>query len=167
MKQKTTKWIILAAIATAALSLTACRKSADPNAASASSQALPIVVSGTTDSAASSIALPTIPAGNAAANSSLSTEEANSGAAAVDSSAAAASEIDKNETDNGEPSGEGNTGTLNAGVNFRSSASNDDDDNIIDTIEEGEEVTILGKEGEWYHIEYNGEEGYVKSEYID
>lgn len=162
MKQKTTKWIVIAAIATAAISLTACRKSADPNAASASSQALPIVVSGTTDSTASSTALPVIPAGST--TDALSTVEANSG---VDSAVAAAEAIDQNETDSGAPSGEGNTGTLNDGVNMRSSASNDDDENIINTIEEGETVTILGKEGDWYHIEYEGEEGYVKAEYID
>ncbi|MEE3420967.1 MAG: SH3 domain-containing protein [Lachnospiraceae bacterium] len=154
MRQKTTKWIVIAAIATTALSLTACRNSADPNAASTSSQALPIVLSGTSDSSTSSTTLPTIP--TSGATNTLSTTDVTSGVDSTASSDTTSSTYD-----------ESRTGTLNTGVNLRSSASNENNDNIINTIEEGETVTILGSDNGWYHVEYDGQEGYVKSEYVD
>ena len=51
-----------------------------------------------------------------------------------------------------------------AGINFRASA--DSGSEVIDTIEPGESVTILGTEGDWTKIRYNGQEGYVSSKYI-
>ncbi|MEE3420579.1 MAG: SH3 domain-containing protein [Lachnospiraceae bacterium] len=51
-----------------------------------------------------------------------------------------------------------------AGINFRATA--EDDGDIIDTIEPGETVTVLGTEGEWSKISYNGSTGYVATRFL-
>ncbi len=52
-----------------------------------------------------------------------------------------------------------------AGINFRESASGSSD--VIDTIEPGEEITVIGStEGSWARIRYKGEEGYIASRFI-
>ncbi len=58
-------------------------------------------------------------------------------------------------------------GATFAGVNMRSSASAIDSSNVIGTIEKGETVTILGVEGDFYLVDYNGTTGYVSKQYID
>lgn len=59
---------------------------------------------------------------------------------------------------------EESTGYTTAGVNMRSDADTDSD--VVNTIEYGEEVTVLGTKDGWTHVRYDGEEGYVKSTYI-
>ncbi len=52
-----------------------------------------------------------------------------------------------------------------AGINLRAEASGSAD--VVNTIEPGEEITVLGStDGSWTHIRYNGEEGYIASKYI-
>ena len=86
----------------------------------------------------------------------------------TDSAAISAADlIDINETDNGEPAGEGNTARAAAdGINLRS-APTTDEDNVIDGVNLGEEVTVLGVEGEWWKVEFKGKTGYVKSEFFE
>ena len=37
---------------------------------------------------------------------------------------------------------------------------------VIFTIANGKEVEVLGKEGDWYKVKYNGEEGYLFSQFV-
>ena len=37
------------------------------------------------------------------------------------------------------------------------------DDNIIGGLDEGDVVQVLGQEGDWIQIEYDGQTGYVYS----
>ena len=37
---------------------------------------------------------------------------------------------------------------------------------ILGGYDEGDEITVVGAEGEWYIVEYNGEKGYVYSKYL-
>ncbi len=56
-------------------------------------------------------------------------------------------------------------GYTTAGINLRSEASSDGD--VVNTIEAGEQLTILGStDGEWTHVRYDGEEGYIASKYV-
>ena len=72
------------------------------------------------------------------------------------------------EEDTFEPAGEGNTGTTTTDVKFRSEPDADNgDDNVIDELDEGTTVTILGREGSFYKVEIDGQEGYVHSDYVD
>lgn len=59
---------------------------------------------------------------------------------------------------------EESTGYTTAGVNMRSDA--DADSDVVNTIEYGEKVTVLGTKDGWTHVRYDGDEGYVKSTYI-
>lgn len=43
------------------------------------------------------------------------------------------------------------------------SAANSDEDNIIGGLDEGDQVQVLGQEGDWIQIEYDGQTGYVYS----
>ena len=52
--------------------------------------------------------------------------------------------------------------TVAEGCNVRSAA-NSDEDNIIGGLDEGDEVQVLGQEGDWVQIEYDGQTGYVYS----
>lgn len=62
------------------------------------------------------------------------------------------------------PTAEEKPGYTVAGINFRASADGSSD--VIDTIEPGESVTILGTEGNWTKIRYNGQEGYVATRFL-
>ena len=57
---------------------------------------------------------------------------------------------------------DGTTMTVAEGCNVRSAA-NSDEDNIIGGLDEGNEVQVLGQEGDWVQIEYDGQTGYVYS----
>ena len=54
----------------------------------------------------------------------------------------------------------------NEGINLRSEPNSDSSDNIISTIEKGEKVTIIGVEDEWTKVKYDGNTGYVSSQYL-
>ncbi|GEM_PF-6209042 len=60
--------------------------------------------------------------------------------------------------------GTGTEAYTTAGVNFRKDA--DEDADVIGTIELGEKVEVLGTEDGWTQVRYDGETGYVKSDYI-
>lgn len=49
-------------------------------------------------------------------------------------------------------------------LNIRESASTDS--NAIGLLNTGDKVEIIATEGEWYKINYNGKEGYIKKEYV-
>ena len=67
-----------------------------------------------------------------------------------------------------EPAGEGNTGKTTTDVNFRSEPSSDGgEDTVIDELSEGTEVTILGKEGDFYKVQVDDVVGYIHSDYIE
>ena len=85
-----------------------------------------------------------------------------------DSAAVSAADlIDIEQTDNGEPAGEGNTAKAAAdGINLRS-APTIEEDNVIGGVNLGEEVTVLSVEGEWWKVEFKGKTGYVKSEFFE
>lgn len=51
-------------------------------------------------------------------------------------------------------------------VNVRDQAQSSDS-NVIGTLEEGEVVTVLSKEGNWYKIRFEGETGYVYKKYLE
>ena len=38
---------------------------------------------------------------------------------------------------------------------------------IVDTASRGEVVVVLGKQGDWYQVSYNLQEGYMHSDYLD
>ena len=57
---------------------------------------------------------------------------------------------------------DGTTMTVTEGCNVRASA-NSDEDNIIGGLDEGDQVQVLGQEGDWVQIEYDGQTGYVYS----
>ena len=57
---------------------------------------------------------------------------------------------------------DGTTMTVAEGCNVRSAA-NSDEDNIIGGLDEGDQVQVLGQEGDWIQIEYDGQTGYVYS----
>ncbi len=64
-----------------------------------------------------------------------------------------------------EATGESYTAYTSAGINLRASASGSSD--VLNTIEPGEEITVLGStEESWTLIRYDGEEGYIASRYI-
>ena len=54
------------------------------------------------------------------------------------------------------------TGLITSSVNLRDAPSG----STITTISEGTEVEVLGRHGNWYHINNEGEEGYVYKNYI-
>lgn len=60
----------------------------------------------------------------------------------------------------------GSTGITTANVRLRSSRSTTSSSNIILVIPSGRTVTILGESGGWYKVRYNGQTGYVSSDYI-
>ena len=66
-----------------------------------------------------------------------------------------------------EPAGEGNTATTTTDVKFRSSPDTDSDDNVIDELDEGTEVTVLASEDGWYKVQVGDETGYIKAEYVE
>jgi uncharacterized protein YgiM (DUF1202 family) len=147
------------------------------SAVTSSQEVLPAIISDSTAAVSTDTqestgdSLPAIPeSAPVTPDPQTDTSESGSSADTTSSTSSAASEaaqIDQTETDSGMPSGEGNTGTLNAGVNMRSSASAIDSSNVIGTIEKGETVTILGVEGDFYLVDYNGTTGYVSKQYID
>ena len=51
-----------------------------------------------------------------------------------------------------------------ADINVREEA--DFEGDILGGYDEGDEITVIGAEGEWYIVEYNGEKGYVYSKYL-
>ena len=66
---------------------------------------------------------------------------------------------------------EGTQGTTNSqqmittsDINVREEA--DFEGDILGGYDEGDEITVVGAEGEWYIVEYNGEKGYVYSKYL-
>ena len=77
--------------------------------------------------------------------------------------------IDVEETDEGGPHGEGNTAVLTVEeANVRSDPYVDDeDDNVIGVLTEGQEVVVLGNEDGWYKIEFEGGSGYVSAELFE
>lgn len=74
------------------------------------------------------------------------------------------SSVSSNSSESTESTTEDSTGYTSAGVNMRSDA--DQDSDVVNTIEKGEEVKVLGTKDGWTHVEYDGDEGYVKSTYI-
>ena len=67
-----------------------------------------------------------------------------------------------------EPAGEGNVGYVTGDeVNVRSEPDADDDDNVMFTVFEGDEVKILDSDDGWYKIEVDGEVGWIKSGYVE
>lgn len=59
---------------------------------------------------------------------------------------------------------DGTAGHINTGCNLRAEA--DGDSEIIQTIEAGERVTILGTDGNWTHVQYDSWNGWVYSSYV-
>ena len=51
-----------------------------------------------------------------------------------------------------------------ADINVREEA--DFEGDILGGYDEGDEITVIGAEGEWYIVEYDGEKGYVYSKYL-
>ena len=51
-------------------------------------------------------------------------------------------------------------------VRIRSSASTDNDDNIIGKASKGNKYTKIGSENDWSIISFDGKEGYIKSEFL-
>lgn len=51
-------------------------------------------------------------------------------------------------------------------VNLREEPSTGSDDNVIDTLYEGDELTILESEDGWYKVSVNGREGWVNASFI-
>lgn len=65
------------------------------------------------------------------------------------------------------PAGEGNTGTTTTDVRFRSEPDADNgDDNVIDELDEGTEVIVLGREGDFFKVQVGDTIGYIHSDYI-
>ena len=62
------------------------------------------------------------------------------------------------------PNAIGSGSVISATLNVRSGASTSD--NIIGTLNAGETIEILGKNNDWYKVDYNGKEGYVSSSYL-
>ena len=69
-------------------------------------------------------------------------------------------------SDSGTSSSSGSSGKTTANVRLRSSRSTSSSGNIILVIPSGRTVTILGESGGWYKVRYNGQTGYVSSDYI-
>lgn len=68
-----------------------------------------------------------------------------------------------------EEDGSGNKGKkyiCTHAVNVRDQAQSSDS-TVIGTIEEGETVTVVSKEGNWYKIRFEGQTGYVYKEYLE
>lgn len=59
------------------------------------------------------------------------------------------------------------TGTVNApsGLVLREEASKGG--SVITTVQDDEPVEVLEKNGEWYKVKYNGQEGYLFAEYVE
>ena len=70
-----------------------------------------------------------------------------------------------NGTTGNETTTSGKTVKAKTNVTVRNSASKSAD--AIGTAKEGDSYNVLGTEGEWYKIEYNGQPGYVKAEYFE
>lgn len=67
-----------------------------------------------------------------------------------------------------EPAGEGNVGYVTGDeVNVRSEPDSSDDDNVMFTLFEGDKVTILDSEDDWYKIDVDGEVGWIKSSFVE
>ena len=58
------------------------------------------------------------------------------------------------------------SGRTTANVRLRSSRSTSSSSNIILVIPKGRTVTILSESGSWYKVRYNGQTGYVSSDYV-
>ena len=56
-------------------------------------------------------------------------------------------------------------GVANKNVNVRASADKESD--RLGKLQGGTEVQVLGKEGDFYKIDFNGKDGYVAKEYLD
>ena len=69
-------------------------------------------------------------------------------------------------SDSATSSSSGSSGRTTANVRLRSSRSTSSSGNIILVIPSGRTVTILGESGGWYKVRYNGQTGYVSSDYI-
>ena len=69
-------------------------------------------------------------------------------------------------SDSGTSSSSGTSGKTTANVRLRSSRSTSSSSNIILVIPSGRTVTILGESGGWYKVRYNGQTGYVSSDYV-
>ena len=61
-------------------------------------------------------------------------------------------------------SGIGTVVNVNSRLNIRSAAGTES--SIVGHLGNGETVNIIGKQGNWYHIDHNGTKGYVSSEYL-
>ena len=86
----------------------------------------------------------------------------------VDSSPVEADVEPAEEEDDFEPAGEGNTAKTTTDVKFRAEPDADNgDDNVIDELDEGTEVTILGQEGDFYEVQVGDQTGYIHSDYVE
>lgn len=54
----------------------------------------------------------------------------------------------------------------NDACNVRSVPSTESQDTVIGGVTYGEQVTVKGKSGDWYIIDYNGQDAYVSAEFI-
>lgn len=75
------------------------------------------------------------------------------------------SEADNNETSDNNTTAVGKTVKAKTNVTVRNAAGKTAD--AIGTAQEGASYKVLGIEGEWYKIEYNGQPGYSKAEYFE
>ncbi|SFU76839.1 SH3 domain-containing protein, partial [Clostridium sp. DSM 8431] len=69
-----------------------------------------------------------------------------------------------NSGDSSSTSKAGHVVNISSTLNIRSGAGTNYA--VLGHLRNDENVTILGKEGSWYHISYNGTNGYVSAEYI-
>ncbi len=158
-------------------------------AAAAATSSVPAVtpsVVGGTGSTASPAAQPTAApaagtaaapaAGTAAAPAAGTAAGTTAGTAAATAAGTAASTVEEvpddieasPEEEDFEAAGEGNTGRTTTDVNFRSEPDTEGgDDTVIDELSEGTEVTILGREGEFFKVQIDDVVGYIHSDYIE
>ena len=69
-------------------------------------------------------------------------------------------------SDSSSSSSSGSSGRTTANLRLRSSGSTNSSSNIITVIPEGKKITILGSYSGWYKVKYNGQTGYVSSDYV-
>ncbi len=60
--------------------------------------------------------------------------------------------------------GKGQVVNITSNLRIRSKASTDSE--VIGYLNNGDTFDILGKEGKWYHISYNGTKGYIHGDYV-
>lgn len=92
-------------------------------------------------------------------------EEGDAVAANTENNEAENNETSNDDSNSNEISTSGKTVKAKTNVTVRNAASKSAD--AIGTAKEGDSYKVLGTEGEWYKIEYNGQPGYAKAEYFE